>query len=161
MREKPFEAATKLLLSPGSAQIYYGDESARILKVEGAKGDANLRSFMNWDAIQNNPKTQEILMHWQKLGKFRSQHPAVGAGVHKMISEQPYVFKRTYSENNFNDSVVVGIDLQVGKKELFVEDTFANGTKLIDFYSNTEVEVKNNKVTLITPYTMVLLEKKI
>ncbi|WP_298265994.1 alpha-amylase family glycosyl hydrolase [uncultured Lutibacter sp.] len=160
-REQPLESATKLLLSPGGAQIYYGDETARSLIIEETVGDATLRSNMNWNDISTNKKTKEILAHWQKLGKFRSKHPSIGAGIHKMISEQPYVFKRTYSENNFNDSVVVGIDLQVGKKELFVEDTFANGTKLIDFYSNTEVEVKNNKVTLITPYTMVLLEKKI
>jgi len=160
-REQPLESATKLLLSPGGAQIYYGDETARSLIIEETVGDATLRSNMNWNDISTNKKTKEILVHWQKLGKFRSKHPSIGAGIHKMISEQPYVFKRTYSENNFNDSVVVGIDLPVGKKELFVEDTFANGTKLIDFYSNTEVEVKNNKVTLITPYTMVLLEKKI
>ena len=160
-REQPLESATKLLLSPGGAQIYYGDETARSLIIEETVGDATLRSNMNWNDISTNKKTKEILVHWQKLGKFRSKHPSIGAGIHKMISEQPYVFKRTYSENNFNDSVVVGIDLQVGKKELFVEDTFANGTKLIDSYSNTEVEVKNNKVTLTTPYTMVLLEKKI
>ena len=160
-REQPLESATKLLLSPGGAQIYYGDETARSLIIEETVGDATLRSNMNWNDISTNKKTKEILVHWQKLGKFRSKHPSIGAGIHKMISEQPYVFKRTYSENNFNDSVVVGIDLPVGKKELFVEDTFANGTKLIDSYSNTEVEVKNNKVTLITPYTMVLLEKKI
>jgi len=160
-REQPLESATKLLLSPGGAQIYYGDETARSLIIEETVGDATLRSNMNWNDISTNKKTKEILTHWQKLGKFRSKHPSIGAGIHKMISEQPYVFKRTYSENNFNDSVVVGIDLPVGKKELFVEDTFANGTKLIDSYSNTEVEVKNNKVTLTTPYTMVLLEKKI
>ena len=61
-----------LVLSPGTAQIYYGDESARSLVVEGANGDANLRSLMNWEDIANDKKTQEILTHWQKLGVFRS-----------------------------------------------------------------------------------------
>jgi alpha-amylase len=159
MREKPFEAATKLLLSPGSAQIYYGDESARILVVEGAKGDANLRSFMNWDAIQNNPKTQEILTHWQKLGKFRSQHPAVGAGVHKMISKEPYVFQRTFSQDNYNDAVVVGLDLTKGEKELNIGELFAEGTTLKDAYSGVEVKVNGGKVLLNTPYSIVLLEE--
>jgi hypothetical protein len=32
------------------AQVFYGDESARSLVVEGTQGDATLRSFMNWDA---------------------------------------------------------------------------------------------------------------
>jgi alpha-amylase len=41
----------KTLLSPGIAQVFYGDESARSLVVEGTQ-DATLRSFMNWDAIK-------------------------------------------------------------------------------------------------------------
>ena len=159
MREKPLESATRLLLSPGSAQIYYGDESARILVVEGANGDANLRSPMNWDAIENDVKTQEILAHWQKLGKFRSNHPAIGAGVHKMISQEPYVFQRTYSQDNFNDAVVVGLDLPAGEKELSVGSMFNEGDLLYDAYSGKEVFVKNGKVFIKTPYTLVLLGK--
>ena len=43
-REKPFETANKLLLSPGTSQVYYGDESARrlLVKIEGTVGDANI-----------------------------------------------------------------------------------------------------------------------
>ena len=158
MREKPFEAATKLLLSPGSAQIYYGDESARILVVEGANGDANLRSFMNWDAIENNAKTQEILTHWQKLGKFKSNHPAVGAGVHKIISESPYVFQRTYSQDNFKEAVVIGLELNEGAKELNVGELFSEGTILKDTYSGKEVTVKKGVVKFDSEFTIVLLE---
>jgi len=76
-REKAMESATKLLLTPGMTQLYYGDEIARPLVVEGAIGDANLRSVMDWDQVN-----QEILTHWQKLGKFRNNHVAVGAGDH-------------------------------------------------------------------------------
>ncbi|MDO5616751.1 MAG: alpha-amylase family glycosyl hydrolase, partial [Cruoricaptor ignavus] len=76
-RKKPFETATKLLLAPGISQIYYGDESARNLNIPDAEGDATLRSNMNWDEINNNPQTKKILEHWQKLGKFRANHPAV------------------------------------------------------------------------------------
>ena len=56
-RERSIEAGTKLLLTPGIAQVYYGDESARNLEIEGAEGDATLRSFMNWDDIKSNEKT--------------------------------------------------------------------------------------------------------
>ncbi len=119
-RKKPFETANKLLLSPGTSQVYYGDESARILKVEDAIGDANLRSFMNWEAINNNIKTQQILEHWQKLGKFRAKHPAIGAGIHQMIAESPYYFYRSYQTDNFEDLVVVGLDLDKGKKTIDV-----------------------------------------
>lgn len=159
-RTKPFESASKLLLCPGTSQVYYGDESARTLIVEGAVGDANLRSNMNWDEIENNEKTKEILAHWQKLGKFRSNHPSVGAGVHKMISEAPYVFERSFSQNNYSDSVVVGLELNEGEKELKVSSVFSDGTVLNEFYSGVEVKVKNGMVTINSPFSIVLLEKK-
>jgi alpha-amylase len=159
-RTKPFESATKLLLCPGTAQVYYGDESARSLIIEGTVGDATLRSNMNWNEIENNHKTKEILSHWQKLGKFRSNHPSVGAGIHKMISENPYVFQRTYSKGNFNDAVVVGLDLSEGEKQIHVGDVFMEGIILVDAYSNTEATVKNGMVNLNTPFSVVLLENK-
>ena len=74
------ESANKLLLSPGISQVYYGDESARSLIIEGTVGDATLRSNMNWNKINSDKATQEILSHWQKLGQFRNDHPSIGAG---------------------------------------------------------------------------------
>ena len=159
-RTKPFESATKLLLCPGTAQIYYGDESARSLIVEGTVGDATLRSNMNWDDIENREKTKEILTHWQKLGKFRSNHISVGAGTHKMISKNPYIFQRTYSKGDFKDAVVVGLDLAEGEKQINVGDVFMEGTVLVDAYSTSEVTVKNGMVNLNTPFSIVLLENK-
>ena len=93
------------MLSPGISQVYYGDESARSLVIEGTQGDATLRSFMNWDAIKSNPETQKILLHWQKLGQFRRNHPAVGAGFHSEISNQPYTFSRSYKVSNTFDNI--------------------------------------------------------
>jgi alpha-amylase len=78
-RTDPLGAGTRLLLAPGGAQIYYGDELARPLKVPGAQGDANLRSPMNWSDLQRGGRTAEILRHWRRLGQFRRAHPAVGA----------------------------------------------------------------------------------
>ncbi len=159
-RTKPFESATKLLLCPGTSQVYYGDEAARSLIIEGANGDATLRSFMNWNDIENNEKTKEILSHWQKLGTFRVHHPSVGAGIHKMTSEDPYVFKRTYSKENYNDAVVVGLDLSIGKKEIDITGTFENGALITDAYSGKDAVVKNGKVIIETAYRIVLLEEK-
>jgi alpha-amylase len=158
-RTKPFESATKLLLSPGASQVYYGDESARSLIIEGTNGDATLRSFMNWDDIKNNEETKNILEHWQKLGKFRINHPSVGAGVHKMLSKSPYVFSRSFQEGNYNDEVVIGLDLAEDEKEISVGEVFSNGTKLKDAYSGVKVKVSDGKVTINTPYNIVLLEK--
>ncbi|NOQ91791.1 MAG: alpha-amylase, partial [Flavobacteriaceae bacterium] len=117
-RKKPIESANKLLLSPGIAQIYYGDESARSLIIEGTVGDATLRSKMNWEQINSDKETQTILAHWQKLGQFRKNHPAIGAGAHEMISEKPYLFKRTFSKEEYADVVLIGLDLSKGKKTL-------------------------------------------
>jgi alpha-amylase len=159
-RTKTFESATKLLLCPGTSQVYYGDESARTLIIEGTEGDATLRSNMNWNDIENNNHTKEILAHWQKLGKFRNNHLSVGAGIHKMISENPYVFQRTYAKGDFKDYVLVGLDLNKGEKQISVGDVFVEGTVLVDAYSNTEVVVKNGMVNFNTPFSIVLLEKK-
>jgi alpha-amylase len=158
-REKPYEAGTKLLLAPGISQVYYGDETARELELEGAIGDANLRSVMNWNDVQLKKETQDILLHWQKLGTFRKNHPAIGAGIHTKIVDQNYVFSRTYANKEYKDGVVVGLDLPVGKKIISVGTIFANGSKVTDVYSKTKTEVKNGKVTIDSPFAIILLEK--
>lgn len=158
-REKTIESGTKLLLAPGISQVYYGDESARSLDIEGTTGDATLRSEMNWDAIKTNAKTQKVLQHWQKLGQFRKKHPAVGAGVHTQISSSPYVFSRLLAKGKFADKVVVGLDLPIGKKEISVGTIFKNGTKVKDFYSGKISAVKNGKVIVDTAFTILLIEK--
>jgi len=159
-RTKIVESATKLLLTPGASQVYYGDELARSLIIENTNGDATLRSNMNWEDIETNDKTKEILTHWQKLGIFRSNHPAIGAGVHKMISEQPYVFQRIYATTNYTDAVVIGLELNEGEKELNVSSIFKDGTVLNDAYSGIEVVVKEGVAKLNTQNNIVLLEIK-
>ncbi|WP_179343562.1 alpha-amylase family glycosyl hydrolase [Winogradskyella ursingii] len=160
MREQPMESATILMLTPGTSQVYYGDESARILKVEGAVGDANLRSFMNWEAINDNPETKAILTHWQKLGKFRANHPAIGAGVHQMITEQPYTFYRSYQKGDFKDLVVIGLDLEKGKKPIDVSKVFEDGDNILDAYSGKTVNVESGKVVIDSEFNIVLLERQ-
>lgn len=162
-RKRAIEAGTKLLLTPGGVQIYYGDESARALNVK-AEGDAKLRSFMNWDEIENNAtkgtyRVREVLTHWQKLGKFRRDNPAVGAGRHQRISEVPYIFSRKLIKENYTNEVVVGLDLPEGLKTIDVSSVFQNGTKLRDNYSGVEIEVKNGKALIENEESIVLLSK--
>jgi alpha-amylase len=159
-REKTFESATKLLLAPGISQVYYGDESARSLDIEGTTGDATLRSFMNWNDIADNSKTQEVLEHWQKLGTFRSNHPAVGAGKHNQITAKPYVFSRSFVQDNYTDKVVIGLDLPNGEKEIAVGTIFADGTKVKDAYSGKTAVVNNGIVNLNTAFGILLLEQQ-
>ena len=156
-REMPFKTATILLLTPGTSQVYYGDEAARDLTINGAIGDATLRSFMNWDDIKNNENTQRILRHWQKLGQFRANHMAIGAGHHQLISEENgLIFSRVRKK----DKIIAGINLPKGHKVLIVSSIFKDGEKLIDFYSNQNLEVKDGKVTIDSVFDIVLLAKK-
>ena len=157
-RKNPYHAANVLLLTPGASQIYYGDESARNLTIEGAQGDATLRSFMNWGELDSIPLNQKILGYWQKLGQFRNEHPAIGAGKHQRLSKSPYVFGRTYLNGEFKDKVVVGLNLPKGKKHLWVKGFFGDGTKLHDAFSETEVTVENGKVFLENDLDIALLE---
>lgn len=158
-RKKTYESATKLLLTPGISQVYYGDETARSLVIDGAQGDATLRSNMNWDDLQIE-ETKSLLLHWQKLGKFRKNHPAIGAGKHKMISETPYVFSRTYKKEGINDGVVVGLNLRKGTKTLKVDAIFKDGTILTDIYSGIDTTVKDGSATIKSDNDIVLLEAK-
>lgn len=159
-RTKNYEAAIKLLLTPGTSQMYYGDESARSLIIEETNGDATLRSFMNWKDIEEIKQIQQGLAHWQKLGQFRKYHPSIGAGIHKMISQKPYVFQRTYAKDDYTDKVVVGLDLNKGSKEINVASIFKDGKIVRDAYSGIEVKVKNGIVKLDSAYDIVLLETR-
>jgi alpha-amylase len=159
-RDRAFESATKLLLAPGIAQVYYGDESARSLDIEGTQGDATLRSFMNWGAIQTDEFAQNVLKHWQKLGLFRKNHPAIGAGIHQKISDKNYVFSRKWTQGKYTDQVVVGLDLPTGNKTISVGKIFPNGTKVRDAYSGKTALVTNGKITFNTPATLLLIEKQ-
>lgn len=155
-RKNTFEAAFKLMLAPGGVQIYYGDELARPMHaIEGANGDAHLRRFMNWQDL-SKASTQELLAHWQRLGTFRHSHPAVGAGIHRQLSESPYIFERTLDKK---DKVLVAKDLPKGSKTLQVYNLFNNGEKLFDYYSGQHLVVKNGKITLTSPFSYILLGK--
>lgn len=158
-RERAIEAGTKLLLTSGISQVYYGDESSRSLEIEGTVGDATLRSFMNWNDIENNSTTKKVLLHYQKLGQFRKNHPAVGAGIHQQISSTPYVFSRNYSNKNFTEQIIIGLDLPKGKKEIQVNTIFKEGQKVKDTYSNQISEVKNEKIAIDSEFDIVLIEK--
>jgi alpha-amylase len=153
-REKPFETATKLMLAPGAAQIYYGDETARLLNAADAQGDAKLRTYMNWEDLAKNASRQgykiaDVRAHWSKLGKFRHAHVAVGAGVHEKIADQPYTFKRSYEKDGVSDKVVVALDVPAAARSTIkVGSVFADGQKLKDYYSGATATVKNGTVTL-------------
>jgi alpha-amylase len=155
MRTKTFESANRLLLSQGISQIYYGDESARSLSVN-AKGDAVLRSFMNWDE-QKLANKKDIVLHWQKLGQYRRNHPSIGAGKHIDLGNN--LFARTYVDKKYQDVVVFSLQQPKGIKVIDVSGYFADGQQLRDAYSDIKGMVKKGKIIINSENNIVLLEK--
>jgi len=154
-RKQVKSAATKLMLAPGAAQIYYGDELARPMIDERASGDASMRRFMNWDDLEK-AETREILAHWRKLGRFRQAHPAVGAGVHKKLQVEPYIFSRTLAGAQ---PVLVSLGAGRGKKSLPVHGVFAEGTLVQDYYSGAQARVERGRVEFDTDFDLLLLAR--
>jgi alpha-amylase len=156
-RNDPLGAGTRLLLAPGGAQIYYGDELARPLRVEGAEGDANLRSFMNWADLERAGSTRQVLEHWRKLGRFRQAHRSVGAGVHQTHRVEPYVFSRRLKGS---DRVLVAMGLGAGEVEIPVYGVFAEGAVVRDVYSGALATVEGGVVSVPTVSGLVLLGER-
>lgn len=155
-RKSVESAAFKLMMAPGAAQIYYGDELARPMRAKGAKGDAHMRVFMNWQDLKQK-KTQSLLKHWQKLGQFRQAHRAVGAGTHTQLSASPYIFKRELGADSISDKVIVAKKLPIGTKIIETYGVFKNNEKVRDYYSGQITTVQNGKVTFTTPFEYLLL----
>lgn len=156
-RADPFTAAERLLLAPGGAQVYYGDETARPLRVAGAQGDANLRSPMNWADLERGGRAAEVLAYWRKLGRFRRAHPAVGAGAHRTLQAEPYVFSRVLEAGGPRDRVVVALRQPGGAKAIPVGGTWPDGTVLVDAWSGVRGTVRAGVVTITAPAGPVLL----
>lgn len=156
VRKDLFYQASALLLLPGGVQIFYGDESNRQY-VECTIHDHENRSFMNWEAIDDNTlASAEYLEHWQKVGTFRNNHVAVGAGSHKIItssannegSKDGIAFARTYDKNDVYDKVVCVIDAEQNWDiTINVAGVFPNGAQLMNTYTGKTATVENGKVT--------------
>jgi alpha-amylase len=160
-RKQPFQTANLLLLAPGAAQVYYGDETARMLRIDGAVGDATLRSFMNWDELAANAQRDgyriaDVRRHWGKLGTFRRAHPAIGAGVHRKLADSPYTFARTWKD----DKVVVALDLPADKpRAIPVAGVFKDGMKVRDHYSGKSAVVRHGAVQFDARNPVVLISR--
>ena len=142
-RDDLYYQGSALLLLPGGIQIYYGDETNRG-KVDCSIHDHTVRSFMNWSSMDKN-----VLAHWQKVGQFRNNHIAVGAGAHKSLSVgSGTAFARTYNKNGVTDQVacVVGANNNANIT-LSVSGVFANGTVVRNAYDGKTATVQNGSVT--------------
>lgn len=157
-RAKHFEAAEALLLAPGGVQIYYGDEIARSLVIPETKGDATLRSSFDWQQV-DSVAGKAMLAHWQRLGQFRSRHPAIGAGRHHELAANPFTFARTLDEAGIADRVIVAMTAgATGPATIRIGNVFAEGMLLRESYSGETAHVSGGMVQIAQPGRVVLLE---
>lgn len=155
-RERTYEGASKLLLTSGMTQIYYGDEVARPLIIEGTQGDATLRSMMDWENVD-----KDLLNHWQKLGQYRNNHPAIGAGTHTTLEHYGAgtLFTRTYNKNGVEDKVLVAAGLPDDLIIINIKKVFPDATQLRNAYTGKTLEVIDGRVTAQVVHGVVLLEE--
>ena len=164
-RDNLIEGGTSLLLAPGAVQIFYGDETARPVGwtdffTKGEYKDQMFRTSMNWsDLTSSNSQASKTLSHWQKLGQFRNNHLAVGAGENIDISNSPYTFGRVYNKDGHSDRVVCVVGAS-GTVDVDVSKVFSNGSKVKDAYTGAIATVKNGKATFTADTNGVILIEK-
>ena len=141
-RNKLMEGGTYLMLLPGAVKIFYGDETGRPMGDGGSDATQGTRSPMNWDSVD-----EELLEHFQKLGSFRNRNLAVGAGEHVKISDEPYIFMRTYDRNDQRNTVMV-YEGEAGDVSLDVRAAFSEGSLIRDAYTDEIYTVKDGKIPL-------------
>lgn len=148
------KVATMLLLCPGGAQIYYGDETSRSMMSNCGDVTMATRSDFNWDAVDNADNK-----HWQTIGQFRRRNPAVGAGQQTVSENDTYV--RKFSENGFSNAVVIRLNTQAGQSyTVNVGGAWPDGQRVMDGYNtSTSAVVTGGKVTMTASGPVLLIEE--
>ncbi|MDE6296325.1 MAG: hypothetical protein K2L89_00625, partial [Muribaculaceae bacterium] len=127
------DCATSLLLSPGIAQIFYGDETGRGLSDARFNVDSNqaFRSDMNWHSVN-----QTLLNHFRKLGQIRKNNPVIGNGKQKTID------KHTCLRYNEQDKILISLKPDE-YKGIDVNGIFDDGVEVIELYTGQKATVYN------------------
>jgi len=139
-------AGTCLVLCPGGVQIFYGDENDRPLGPVCSDPAQRTRSDYVWNANPN------VLVHWQKLGRFRNMHPAVGAGSQISLGND------TYGRIWNDDKIVIKINGS-GSTEVSVNGIFNDGASVRNAYNGETGIVNGGKVTFTAENGVILIEQ--
>lgn len=135
--ENMADCATTFLLTPGVAQIFYGDETGR--KLSDARfnvdSDQAFRSDMDWNDIDT-----VLLDHFRRLGQIRKSNPVIATGRQKTIDIHTCL---RYDDNN---KVLIKLKPTDGMP-IFVKDIFPDGTVLTELYTGQTATVENSTVT--------------
>lgn len=131
------DCATTLLLAPGVAQIFYGDESRRPLSDARLNVDSDqaFRSDMNWATADS-----ALLDHFRRLGTIRRSHRAIGSG------RQHTIDAHTCLRTAQGDTVVIAVALSDGQP-VNVGAAFADGTPVSNLYTGEKATVARGKAS--------------
>ncbi len=152
------DCATTLMLAPGVAQIFYGDETGRKLSDARLNVDSAqaFRSDMNWNDIDST-----LLSHYQRLGNIRRSHPAIGMGRQVTLDEHTCVRilaggsgERANAGDNgerafAGDTILIRV-APVDNRSICVSGYFAEGEQLEELYTGQKATVTDNAVTFPT-----------
>lgn len=131
------DCATSFLLSPGVAQVFYGDETGRTLSDARLNVDSDqaFRSDMNWESVDSL-----TLRHYRKLGTIRRSNPMIASG------KQYTIDCHTCLRSNSKDKIIIRV-LPVEGQPISVGSAFADGTIVEELYTGLKATVENGKVT--------------
>ena len=131
------DCATSFLLSPGVAQVLYGDETGRTLSDARLNVDSDqaFRSDMNWESVDSL-----TLRHYRKLGTIRRSNPMIASG------KQYTIDCHTCLRSNGKDKIIIRV-LPVEGQPISVGSAFADGTIVEELYTGLKATVENGKVT--------------
>lgn len=131
------DCATTLLLSPGVAQIFYGDETGRKLNDARFNVDADqaFRSDMDWNDVDSLQ-----LAHFRRLGRIRNSHPAIGKGKQTTINANTAF--RQYGD----DRLIIRVK-PLPMQPITVSPFFHDGTVVKELYTGQRATVINGKVS--------------
>lgn len=130
------DCATTLLLSPGVAQIFYGDESGRTLSDARFNVDSNqaFRSDMN----RHNPDTT-LMAHFRKLGRIRRDNPVIATGLQTTIDTH------TCLRHNADSKILIRL-LPAEENPIAVAGIFPDGTVVRELYTGQTATVRDGGV---------------
>lgn len=130
------DCATTLLLSPGVAQIFYGDETGRKLSEASLNVDSDqaFRSDMNWNDID-----EDLLAHFRRLGVIRRANPVIGTGRQRTLDTH------TVLRYNGTDSILIRLRPEDGDG-IGVYGIFPEGAEIEELYTGQVSAVSGGKL---------------
>lgn len=155
------DCATTLLLAPGVAQLFYGDETGRGLSDARYNVDSNqaFRSDMNWNSMDTT-----LRAHVSRLGRIRRDNPVIATGRQRTLDTHTCL-RYNQADRSVNpadrasiaaDSILIHLRPEAGRP-ISVYGVFADGTEVTDLYTGQTATVTAGAVTLAAPASVAIL----